>query len=196
MTHMEQPDQATNDTAEPPRILKKRLRTQIRRARAERPLDERRRFAAELAAWEPPTGTRRVSCFVGVEEEPDTGPLLAALCRRGIEVILPITLKDFSLDWAIYTGDDGMAPAGYGLMEPTGERLGVTALSTVDVGLIPALAVDGDGRRLGQGAGCYDRALTHVPPGIPLLAIVYPSERLTDPLPEEPHDRRVNGVLP
>lgn len=193
MTHMEQSNGATGN---PPAVVKKRLRAQIRQERAQRPLAERHSFAAALAQWTPPAGTQRVSCFVGVGDEPDTGPLIAALRERGIEIILPITLADFSLDWAVYTGQSGLAAARYGLREPTGPHLGVDALSTVDLALIPALAIDTAGRRLGQGAGCYDRALQHVATQTPVWAIVFPGERLTDPLPEEPHDRRVDGVLP
>ena len=62
--------------------------------------------------------------------------------------------------------------------------------------LVPALAVATAARGLGQGAGCYHRALQHVAAETPVWAIVFPGERLTDPLPEEPHDRRVDGVLP
>jgi 5-formyltetrahydrofolate cyclo-ligase len=136
-----------------------------------------------------------VSCFVGVGDEPDTGPLIAALRDQGIEVLLPITLADFSLDWAVYTGDGDLVDARYGLREPTGHRLGIAALADVDVVLVPALAIDADGRRLGQGAGCYDRALAHVPEQTPVLAVVFDDERLSEQLPEEPHDRRVDGVL-
>ena len=78
-------------------------------------------------------------------DEPDTGPLIAALARRGVEVLLPITLPDFSLDWAVYTGDHDLADARYGLKEPTGPRLGVAALADVDLVLVPALAVDARG---------------------------------------------------
>jgi 5-formyltetrahydrofolate cyclo-ligase len=153
-------------------------------------------LADRLARWAPPNGTRRVSCFVGVGDEPDTGPLIAALRGRGIEVLLPITLADFSLDWAPYTGDDNLVDASYGLKEPVGPRLGVAALGGVDVVIVPALSVDEEGRRLGQGAGCYDRALQHVPTSTPVWAVVFDDERLADPLPEEPHDRRVDGVIP
>ena len=70
------------------------------------------------------------------------------------------------------------------------------AIGTADVVLIPALAIDAEGRRLGQGAGCYDRALPHVPDEVAVLGVVYDDERLPEPLPEEPHDRRVDGVIP
>lgn len=149
-----------------------------------------------LAAWEPPIGTRRVSCFIGVGSEPDTGPLIERLTARGVEVILPVTLDDFSLDWAVYEGEDHLVDARFGLREPDGPRLGREALGSVDVAVIPALAIDQDGRRLGQGAGCYDRSLPHVGDRTPILAVVYDDERLPESLPEEPHDRGVDGVLP
>lgn len=194
---MEQPDQAPSGGRNGHSAsTKQRLRTLVRAARAQRPESERAAFAERLAAWTPPEGTRRVSCFVGVGDEPDTGPLIAALARRGVEVLLPITLPDFSLDWAVHTGDHDLADARYGLKEPTGARLGVAALADVDLVLVPALAVDARGRRLGQGAGCYDRALLHVSDRTRILAVVFDDERLTEALPEEPHDRRVDGVLP
>jgi 5-formyltetrahydrofolate cyclo-ligase len=194
---MEQPDKAPDsDLTQSGASEKQRHRAAIRAKRSRRPASERLAFAERLATWTPPEGSRRISCFVGVGDEPDTGRLIAALDRRGIDVLLPITLPDFSLDWALYTCDDDLVNARYGLREPTGHRLGVAALAGVDVVLVPALAVDGDGRRLGQGAGCYDRALIHVRPHTPVLAIVFDDERLTAQLPEEPHDRRVDDVLP
>ena len=195
MTHSEQSDQAPSSDISTVVLDKKRLRTALRAARDARTPEERRAFAERLAAWTPPSGTRRVSCYVGVDTEPDTLPLVDALAARGIDVLLPITLRDFSLDWAVYTGEDDLAAAGYGLREPTGPRLGVAALAEVDIVLVPALGVDADGRRIGHGAGCYDRALQHVPPSTQVWAIVFPDEVLADPLPEEPHDRRVDGVL-
>lgn len=175
---------------------KKQLRASVRQRRAQRSAQEQAAFARELATWQPPAGTRRVTLFLGVGDEPDTGPLIAALWARGIEVIVPITLDDFSLDWAVYTGPDDLVDGRYGLREPGGARLGAEAIASADVVLVPGLSIDADGRRLGQGAGCYDRSLPHVAASTPVLAIVYPDERVPGPLPEEQHDRRVDGVLP
>ena len=179
-----------------PRETKKQLRASIRARRAARPDEEQAAFAQSLAHWRPPEGTRRVTLFLGVGDEPDTGPLITALQAQGIEVIVPITLDDFSLDWAVYTGPDDLVDGRYGLREPGGPRLGAEAIGTADVVLVPGLSVDAEGRRLGQGAGCYDRSLPHVAASTPVLAIVFPDERVAGPLPDEPHDRRVDGVLP
>ena len=185
MAHSQQPTKAE-------------LRANFRAQRAHRPQAEREDFAQQLIAESQSVlaSAQTVALFVGVGDEPDTRPLLRALHTRGVRVLLPIVMPDWSLDWAAYVGDDALTEAGYGLLEPTGPRLGAAAVAEADVVLVPALAVDPSGRRLGQGAGCYDRALTFVAQETPVLAIVFLDERISDELPEEPHDRRVDGVLP
>lgn len=180
---------------EQPKETKQRLREQFRQGRAARSEAERAAHATKIAHWEPPSGTRRIALYYGVGDEPATHKLITALSERGIEVLLPITLPDFSLDWALFSGEDDLVDARYGLREPAGARLGQDAIATADFVLVPATAVDAEGRRLGQGAGCYDRALRHVAADTPVWAIVYDDERIAEPLPEEPHDRRVDGVL-
>jgi 5-formyltetrahydrofolate cyclo-ligase len=75
-----------------------------------------------------------------------------------------------------------------------GSRLGPDAVATADVVLLPGLAVSTRGERLGRGGGSYDRALGRVPPGRPVLALLYDGE-LLPAVPAEPHDRPVTGVV-
>ena len=135
-----------------------------------------------------------VAAYVSIGTEPGTGPLLDALTAMGRRVILPVVLPDLDLDWAVYDGPDGLARARRGLLEPTGERLGLEAVATADVVLTPGLAVDRTGMRLGQGGGCYDRALGRVPVGTFTCTLLYDGEVL-DEVPAAPHDRRVTAVV-
>src|SRR4051812_5268457 len=128
---------------------------------------------------------RRVAGYVAIGSEPPTGPALA-LCA---EVLLPVLLPSGDLDWA--AGPD-VAPATRGLLEPTGPRLGPAAIATCDVVLVPALAVDRTGNRLGRGGGSYDRALRRAT-GL-TIAILYDGE-LVASVPSEPHDVRVAAVV-
>jgi 5-formyltetrahydrofolate cyclo-ligase len=121
----------------------------------------------------------RVAAYVAVGSEPPTAAALA-LCRQ---VLLPVLLPDGDLDWS--AGPDG-APTARGLIEPTGPRLGPEAISTCDVVLVPALAVDGHGNRLGRGGGSYDRALRRAT-GL-TVAVLYDGEQVDPPLPVESHD--------
>ncbi|MBA3488194.1 MAG: 5-formyltetrahydrofolate cyclo-ligase, partial [Longispora sp.] len=102
----------------------------------------------------------------------------------GVTAIFPLVMPDGDLDWA--RGD--VAPSPRGLWEPTGPRLGVHAIATVDLVIAPALAVDVSGMRLGRGGGAYDRALGRVPAGVPIVALVFDDELLPR-VPAEPHDR-------
>ncbi len=136
-------------------------------------------------------GARRVAAYCSMPEEPGTAPLLAALHARGIEVIVPVVAGD-ALDWVGHEPGATTSRGPLGVEEPTGPRLGRDALGTVDVVLVPALAVDHRGRRLGRGAGYYDRALAGVT--VPLVAVVHARELLPE-IPAEPHDVPVHLVV-
>ena len=108
---------------------------------------------------------RTVAAYVSVGREPGTRALLDALRARGVRVLLPVLLPDNDLDWAAYEGPDALARAGRGLLEPAGPRLGPDAVTGADAVLLPGLAVDGGGMRLGRGGGSYDRVLARLARG-------------------------------
>src|SRR5262245_32094507 len=131
-----------------------------------------------------------VAAYVSVGAEPGTGVLLDSLTDAGKRVILPVVLPGLDLDWGTWHGSTALAPARFGLLEPV-DRLGVDAVATADVVLVPGLAVSATGDRLGQGGGCYDRALGRVPVGTPVACLLYDGEVGLD-VPVDPHDRPVN----
>jgi 5-formyltetrahydrofolate cyclo-ligase len=141
-----------------------------------------------LAAW---GRLSALAAFVGIGTEPPTLPLLDALRAAGVRLLLPVIDGD-DLDWAAYDGAGSLAPGPLGLSEPLGPRLGSAALRQAEVVLVPALAVDGQGRRLGRGRGYYDRTLALVTH--PVVAVVY-ADDVVDVVPVEPHDRAVDAVL-
>jgi 5-formyltetrahydrofolate cyclo-ligase len=176
---------------------KRELRTRLRAARRARGAAEAAAAARDLAAVVTAAPevrrARRVACYCSAPGEPGTGPLRAALRAAGTQVLLPV-VDGHDLDWAL---DDGVTCPGYaGLPEPTGRRLGPAALAGCDVVLVPALAVDAAGRRLGQGGGFYDRALAAARPAGPVVALVFDDEVLDAAagLPAEPHDIAVDAV--
>lgn len=134
-----------------------------------------------------------VAAYVSVGHEPGTGPLIDGLVAAGKRIILPIVLPDLDLDWAVYDGDLSIAPGRRGLLEPTSTRLGPDAIATADVVLAPGLAATPEGDRLGQGGGCYDRALNRVPVGT-FVCVVLNEEEVLDELPVAEHDRTVTAI--
>jgi len=134
-----------------------------------------------------------VAGYYSVGTEPGTHGLLFALWKRGSYVLLPVLLPDGDLDWASYEGPDSLRPGPRGLVQPTEPARGAAAVCSADLVLVPALAVDQSGLRLGRGGGSYDRALARVGGQVPTVALVYDAE-LVPVVPAGPHDQRVRMV--
>jgi 5-formyltetrahydrofolate cyclo-ligase len=109
-------------------------------------------------------------------------------------VLLPISLPGTPspLEWAVAGGSDTLAPGRFGLLEPTGERLGPDAVLEADLVVVPALAVDTRGVRLGRGAGFYDRSLVGARGS--LVAVVHDDEVLPH-VPGDEHDIPMDWAL-
>ncbi|GAA2897417.1 5-formyltetrahydrofolate cyclo-ligase [Pseudonocardia halophobica] len=136
-----------------------------------------------------------VCAYLPIGAEPGSVALLDGLRAAGRSVLLPVVPpRPGPLDWAAYTGPDSLGPGPLGLREPTTPRLGPAALRTAVLVLVPALAADRAGRRLGRGGGYYDRTLGAVPAGVPVVALLHDGE-LLDEVPADPHDRPVTGVV-
>lgn len=184
---------------------KRMLRREFLTVRNRLTTDDLRETATLLAARAlelPELATARtVTAYVSVGSEPGTLALLDALFARGVRVLLPALLPDNDLDWGAYTGEGSLTRVRHGgkmtLFEPAGERLGPDAVTDADVVLLPGLAVDARGMRLGRGGGSYDRVLARLEragAGPSLVVLLYDSE-VVEHLEEEPHDRAVDAVV-
>ncbi|MGW2054479.1 5-formyltetrahydrofolate cyclo-ligase [Streptomyces sp. NPDC001840] len=177
------------------------LRSELLTARRLLSDEDARRAAAVLArrALELPelARARTVAAYVSVGREPGTRALLDALRTRGVRVLLPVLMADNDLDWAPYEGTERLVRAGRGLLEPDGARLGPDAVLEADVVLLPGLAVDGRGMRLGRGGGSYDRVLGRLERAgaVPALAVLLYDGEVVARVPTEPHDRPVQAVV-
>ena len=187
------------------RAAKQALRAEVLARRSARDPRSRNRLGGALAAiavGQPALAASSSVCgYVGVGTEPVTVPLLDRLRRAGVTVLLPVVAPDRVLDWARYDGAEALAPGPYGLLQPPGARLGPDAAAAADVVLVPALAVDVRGWRLGRGGGYYDRLLARLPraaangAGSPQAwAVVYDDEVLEE-VPHEDHDVAVSAAL-
>ena len=147
-------------------------------------------------ALEAVAGAANVATFVSVGAEPCTRLLLERLHETGVKVLLPVLGPHLARCWGLFQGSEDLAErAPRRPPEPSGPTLPAEAVRHVDALLIPALAVDCDGRRLGQGGGWYDRMLPLRASGTHTFAIIHPEELVTGPLPVEEHDEPVDAVI-
>src|SRR5689334_24254430 len=173
------------------------LRRQVVTARAEMPPADReaagRAIRDHVLSLPEVAAAGTIAAYYSVGTEPATHSLVYALWKRGSYVVLPLLRPDGDLDWASYEGPDSLVPGPRGLREPGEPPRGVEAVARADVVLVPALAVDAAGRRLGRGGGSYDRALARVGPLVPLIALIYDDE-LVEQVPAEGHDVPVRAT--
>lgn len=144
------------------------------------------------------TGAITVCAYVPVGTEPGSTELLDMLLRRSARVLLPVARttpenKPLPLRWGEYR-PGALVPGAWGLLEPPEPLLAETALAEASLVLVPALAVDRRGVRLGRGRGYYDRSLRGRNPHARLVAVVRDAEFL-DELPAEPHDVLMTDAL-
>ncbi len=139
-----------------------------------------------------------VCAYVPVGAEPGSIAMLDGLLQRSVQVLLPVsrTTGDgvpLSLLWGEYRVGE-LVSARFGLLEPAQPWLPASALADAALVVVPALAVDRRGVRLGRGGGFYDRSLALRDPDARLIAPVR-DEELVDELPSEAHDVSMTHAL-
>jgi 5-formyltetrahydrofolate cyclo-ligase len=141
------------------------------------------------SAW---TGAASVLCFAPLRDEPDIMPVIASGLRAGKRIALPSFDPQTGCYVAGQIVTEGELPMGqFGVREP-GPGCPVLALNQLDLILVPGVAFDLTGRRLGRGKGFYDRLLAEVRGHKCGVAF---EEQIVAGLPEEPHDVRVDSIL-
>jgi 5-formyltetrahydrofolate cyclo-ligase len=134
-----------------------------------------------------------VLLFAPTTGEPDVGPLLRVALDSGKHVALPRFVAATGRYEAARIMDSArdLAPGQFGILEPT-PFCKVAELKQLDLVLVPALAFDGHGRRLGRGKGFYDRLLAEVSGTTCGVAF---DQQLVPALPVESHDVHLNCIL-
>lgn len=134
-------------------------------------------------------GVSRIACYLAFGTEPDTELFIDWALDNHIEVLLPVSSRDGRLDWVAF---DGTTKEGiFGFPEASGVSV---EPNNLDLVVVPALAVDQFGMRLGKGKGFYDRALPKFNPLPPVVAVIF-DEELLDSIPSESHDHPIDAAI-
>lgn len=147
----------------------------------------------------------KVAAFMPTATEPGFSTLIKTLTTgswissiKNAEIFLPITLPAGVLRWAPYRGEESLTPGPMGILEPQCEEFqdhSSEVLTDMDFIIVPALATNCHGQRLGQGGGYYDRALSLLDTPRPtLITLLFPGELHPD-IPVEAHDQKTDYVI-
>jgi 5-formyltetrahydrofolate cyclo-ligase len=136
---------------------------------------------------------KTLAAFASVPGEIDTLPILEGVLKGGKSLSLPKVLKD-KTHFEFYPVQDlkDLSPGAYGILEPTASR--PTGWESLDLVLVPGLAFDPSGRRLGFGKGYYDRALPLLPSDCLTVGLGY-GFQVVERVPTGPQDIPVKALL-
>lgn len=160
--------------------LKANLRRRLRAQREERYVEHNLLHLLNLPEI---SQAQVIASYYSFGTEPSTVELNQAIIEKGKTLLLPRINGD-KIDWVQWNGSAETLQENGKFHEPKGESF--TNLNSIDLVLVPALAIDPDGFRLGQGGGFYDRALPQLRAW--KHGIVYNYERMEHDLPREPWD--------
>lgn len=186
-------------TDQPIEDAKSAMRRRLIQTRRDRPdpLRQAARGAITRHVIRALSGYHRVAAYLPLPSEPLDLSAVDLLATRA-RVLVPVVTGAAPMDWCDHPGP--VRRGAFGIDEPAGPRLGIQAIAAVDAVLVPALAVDSRGRRLGRGGGHYDRTLALLAtllgsaPLPPRIALVYDDE-LLDELPADDLDQPVSAAI-
>ena len=138
---------------------KEALRREIRRLKQQYTPSQLEELSRSIIARLRPllSDARVVLAYYSLPDEVFTHQLVDDLVAEGKTVLLPRVVDDTTMELRRYTGRQDMAEGALHIMEPIGERF--TDYALIDVVLVPGIAFDAAGHRLGRGRGYYDRFL-------------------------------------
>ena len=134
--------------------------------------------------------SRVIASYISYGDEPQTSDINQSLIASGKTVLLPRTLPNKDLEWVAWDGSTASLKKNGKVLEPTGTTFNHEA--AIEVVIVPALVVDHEGNRMGQGGGSYDRALARL--NAWKIALVGAHEITHLALPTEPHDQKVDAA--
>jgi len=182
---------------DPLHLAKGRLRASLAAARRAVPA-ERAAAAAEavrslLVAWEPFRAAPRVALYAALPDELPTRPCFEAVRSSGRPALLPRIGADGGLVFHAVARWDALEVGRYGVPTPPADAEPL-ALASADLVLVPGVAFDARGMRLGRGGGYYDRTFADREGGPLLCGAAYAFQRVAE-VPHGSHDRPMDAIV-
>ena len=171
--------------------LRRELRARLKALSPEQRRESDRALLARFLALPQVKGASTLLLYHGMGTESDTSRLLEPLWEAGKQVALPRCLPGNQMEARLVQRDTVLVPHPWGMLEP-GTDCPLAGPADIDLVLVPGLAFDRSGGRLGQGGGFYDRWLAGYSG---LTAALCREAVLLEQVPREGHDRSVDLVV-
>jgi 5-formyltetrahydrofolate cyclo-ligase len=177
-------------SAEDKLVLRRRVRELRRQLGADYRSEASQRARLRLVELIEVAGTRVVALYAAQGPEADPSPALGHLVERDIEVVFPRVVGDL-LEFAAASSAEDLEPGYRGVPEPRDRAIDLAALDAI---VVPGVAFDRVGGRLGQGGGHYDRTLARIGPGPLRIGFAF-SCQVVEQVPRAAHDELIDAVV-
>ncbi len=141
--------------------------------------------------------SRMLLVYISTSMEVDTSGLIRDCFEKGMKIVVPKvspTSRILTLREIQSLGDDQLEMGSFGILEPVDQKTNEVAVGDIDCVVVPGLAFDTSGNRLGRGKGYYDRLLSSLSPGVCRIGLAFDCQYV-NMVPTEPHDIPVQIVL-
>ena len=146
---------------------------------------------ARLMALPQMAAAKTVMLYYSLPDEVSTHELADRLVECGKVVVLPVVTGPAEMELRRYRSADDLSMGAFGIMEPTGEPF--TSLAEIDLAVVPGMAFDTRGNRLGRGKGYYDRFLSQLPQATK-VGLCFPFQKFPG-VPTDENDVRMDLVI-
>ncbi len=179
------------------RRLRERLLKKLRNHKEEIRLKKSSKIARKLFLQKEFIKAKTVLFYLSFDGEVDTVRMIKSSIEKGKKVAVPVIRKDRKtiIPSLIKDLERELKTGPYGVYHPKDEFIRPIPLEAIDLVIVPGLAFDEAGNRLGRGHGYYDRFLSCLPKDTPTVGLAFDFQVIRDFPPLEPHDFSVTKVL-
>jgi 5-formyltetrahydrofolate cyclo-ligase len=184
------------DVIEKKKNIRQELLKKLRSQNKEQRRSKSEKIRGKLYAHEKFKAADTVMFYISEDIEVDTEQMIRDSLKSGKKVAVPITVvsQNKLIASLLVDFDKELSKGPYGILQPKSDFARPVPLKKIDVVIVPGVAFDSKGHRLGHGTGYYDRFLSKIPQSVHTLGLAFDFQ-MVDSLPVSSHDIAVKEVI-
>lgn len=181
------------------KLLRQKIKDIKKNHRDDLVINNSKTITDELINMEAFQKAKVIMCYLSFGNEVNTRPIINECLRQGKQILVPLIIKNTDGTTHMEASelidpDKDLEPRTLGILEPKESTIRIMEPKIIDLVVIPGLAFDRQGNRLGYGAGYYDYFLKRLRPDCHKIAITF-SIQIVEQIPTEEHDLPITNIL-
>lgn len=188
-----------NNITEQKKVIRKMIKDKKNKVTSDYILSSNKEITSTLIETDAFKTASTIMCYISFGTEVDTKPIINQCLKEGKTVLVPIIIKNedetsYMEASQLMDPESDLAPGTMGIMEPKASKIRIRDPKTIDLVIIPGMAFDRKGNRLGYGAGYYDYYLEKLRDDCNQIGLTF-SFQLIDHIPTQKHDKQIKNII-